>query len=445
MGVRCGTLEKVAGMTTHVWGAGLAGLSFLHHAAFAAEVWEQQPEIGGTVRPHRFSGATFDHGPHISFTKNEDVRHLFQAAVQGEVIDRPVRTANWLDGQWVEHPVLTHLAQVEPRTARKILADYLQALMQSKPDPRDYADWCRQNQGEYFADQFTRRYTRKFWTVEPEELTWQWAGARVSHPALDTVLDGLFGIPGHSGYYISTFRYPRVGGYGQFAGFHPSQDERIHRGWTVVALDEENRWFEVAHTDGSIRRIAYTRVASSLPLPELVRVAQHVPPIVKDAAARLRATSELFVNVVFPGAPLVPYDWIYVYDESILFPRATYMNAIAPSNAPAGMTALQLEVPFSPSRPLPETPEVIADRVIEQARGLGLIPRTAAVTADWMVLPYAYVIYDHARAEAVQTVKAYFESRAIHPFGRYGNWAYLWSDQAVLSGKHLASQLGRPN
>jgi protoporphyrinogen oxidase len=183
-------------------------------------------------------------------------------------------------------------------------------------------------------------------------------------------------------------------------------------------------------------------VASSLPLPELVRLAQHAPPAVKDAAQRLRATSELFVNVVFPGEPQVPYDWIYVYDESILFLRATYMSAIAPSNSPAGMTALQLEVPFSPSRPLPDAPEAIQERVIEQARTLGLIPQGAHVQADWMTLPYAYVIYDHARAAAVETVKTDFESRGIHPFGRYGSWAYLWSDQAVLSGKHLATQWG---
>jgi len=38
-------------------------------------------------------------------------------------------------------------------------------------------------------------------------------------------------------------------------------------------------------------------------------------------------------------------------------------------------------------------------------------------------------------------VHDYLKSHNIIPFGRYGQWSYLWSDEAILSGKRVAEKL----
>jgi len=56
-------------------------------------------------------------------------------------------------------------------------------------------------------------------------------------------------------------------------------------------------------------------------------------------------------------------------------------------------------------------------------------------------LPYAYVVYDHARAEAVQLIREWLEERDIVLAGRYSEWEYYNSDHAFLAGKRAAEKV----
>ena len=52
-------------------------------------------------------------------------------------------------------------------------------------------------------------------------------------------------------------------------------------------------------------------------------------------------------------------------------------------------------------------------------------------------IKYAYVIFDNERKASIKIIHDYLKKFDIIPFGRYGMWAYLWSDEAMLSGKKL--------
>ena len=53
-------------------------------------------------------------------------------------------------------------------------------------------------------------------------------------------------------------------------------------------------------------------------------------------------------------------------------------------------------------------------------------------------MPHAYVVYDHARKEAVTLIRAWLAERGIHLAGRYSEWEYYNSDHAFLAGKKVA-------
>ena len=59
-------------------------------------------------------------------------------------------------------------------------------------------------------------------------------------------------------------------------------------------------------------------------------------------------------------------------------------------------------------------------------------------TATQVDMPYAYVVYDHGRAEKVARIKRWLADRDIVAAGRYGEWAYYNSDHAFLAGKAAA-------
>ena len=56
-------------------------------------------------------------------------------------------------------------------------------------------------------------------------------------------------------------------------------------------------------------------------------------------------------------------------------------------------------------------------------------------------MPYAYVVYDHARAANVALVREWLATQDIELAGRYSEWEYYNSDHAFLAGKKVAERV----
>jgi protoporphyrinogen oxidase len=73
--------------------------------------------------------------------------------------------------------------------------------------------------------------------------------------------------------------------------------------------------------------------------------------------------------------------------------------------------------------------------------------RTGMLRADDKVMvrrqvdmPYAYVVYDHARKRNVELIQTWLEKRDIILAGRYAQWQYYNSDHAFIAGKEAAER-----
>jgi hypothetical protein len=60
---------------------------------------------------------------------------------------------------------------------------------------------------------------------------------------------------------------------------------------------------------------------------------------------------------------------------------------------------------------------------------------------DVMHIKYANVIFDLERAEALKIVHGYLDDVGIAYCGRYGDWAYIWTDEAFMSGEKAADKV----
>jgi protoporphyrinogen oxidase len=56
-------------------------------------------------------------------------------------------------------------------------------------------------------------------------------------------------------------------------------------------------------------------------------------------------------------------------------------------------------------------------------------------------MPYAYVVYDHARSDNVALIRQWLLTQDIHLSGRYSEWEYYNSDHAFLAGKRAAENV----
>jgi protoporphyrinogen oxidase len=218
-------------------------------------------------------------------------------------------------------------------------------------------------------------------------------------------------------------------------GFLPLLKGELKLNARVAAIDVRNH--EVTLEDGTPFR--YKKLISTAPLPELTRlIRDDVPSNVRRAAASLRHVSVRCVNLGVARSNLTDKHWIY-YPEDTVFHRVFVQGNASPHcNAPGGF-ALTCEITYSDSKPLPCDGDALIDRCIDDCIRVGLFRADDRVDVRNQVdMPYAYVIYDHARKRSVQTVRDWLLAHDIVLAGRYGEWEYYNSDHAFLAGRKAA-------
>ena len=415
-----------------ILGAGLAGLAAAQKATGMGcdvHLYDKNAYYGGHAYTHERDGFLFDEGPHVSFTKNEQIRALFAETVGHEYYEHTRLPLNYWHGHWVPHPAQTNLFGLPPETVTNCILDIIAAHSEAERPVRHYADWCRSSLGETFTREFTDKYTRKYWTTEASNMTSDWIGKRIHRPAIREVLRGALGPQDEEHYYLSQFRYPKQGGFKRYVESVAGHGA-LHLGHTVHLIDLESHRIEFA--DG--KSAEFERLVSSFPLPELIWRIKDVPKRIRDAADQLVCTSLVLVNIGIRRPEILPDAlWHYFYDEDLLLTRSNFPSRISPGNAPEGCSSIQAEIYHSRYRPLPV--EDVVSRAHEDLLRAGiLLPDDDILFMRERRIPYANILFDLARERNLGIVQEYLNENGILTCGRYGEWAYYWTDDSIFSG-----------
>jgi len=221
-------------------------------------------------------------------------------------------------------------------------------------------------------------------------------------------------------------------------GFLPHVKDRLMLKTRVVGMSPSNKTLTLSngHT------VKYEQLISTMPLPVLVRmVGDEAPEEVQKAAAGLRHTSVKCVNIGVGRENVTDKHWIY-YPEDTVFHRIFVQGNASPHNNPAGGFGLAGEIPYSPHKPLPCDGDALVERCIRDCIAVGILREDDQIIARSQVdMPYAYVVYDHARAANVALVREWLATQDIELAGRYSEWEYYNSDHAFLAGKKVAERV----
>jgi UDP-galactopyranose mutase len=177
-----------------------------------------------------------------------------------------------------------------------------------------------------------------------------------------------------------------------------------------------------------------------MPLPELIRaVGDAAPAAVRSAARKLRKVAVRCVNVGIGRGDVTDKHWIY-YHQDTVFHRIFVQSNASPYCQPPGTSSLTAEITYSEYKPLPE--DGLNERVLADFKKVGLLRDDDEILClNQVDIPYAYVVQDHARPEAVATIRAWLETQDIYLCGRYAEWEYYNSDNAIASGRAVATRL----
>ena len=422
-----------------ILGSGMAGFGAayrLHEQGVRGRIYEARNTPGGHTSTHFYDdGFTFDEGPHISFTRDTRLQDLLSGNIDGgyEVLKAYVN--NYWRGHWIKHPAQINLHGLPPDLVVACIKDFIAANAVQKPVINNYEDWLHAAFGTTFARTFPMEYTKKYHTTEAKNLTTDWLGPRLYRPTIEEVLLGALKPEPLDVHYVDQFRYPTNGGFAAYLKpFERLVD--LQCGYRATGIDLSTQTLSFANGETT----PFTQLVSSVPLPRLISMIKDVPREVRDAAALLSCSQVVLVNIGINRPIETRAQWTYFYDDDICFARLSYPPHFSPALAPPGHGSIQAEVYFSEKwRPLRGAPEDWIEPTIDGLIQCGLVRgREEVIHRSVIFAPFANVIFDQDRPKALATVHGYLDEVGIRYCGRYGDWAYIWTDQAFKSGEKAA-------
>ncbi len=421
---------------TIILGGGLTGLSACYHSD--AIVYEKNNNIGGHARSHIKNGFVFDEGIHVLHTKNEYVLNLLKdLKVDLEVRERSA----WIfsHGSMTRFPFQANTFGLPANIIKDCLLGFIENEFTDRKKITNYKEWNYYMFGKGFADHFMLPYCKKFWGVDAEKLTTDWVNVRHPRPSLKEVITGALEDQ-TKGFGVNAFyRYPKRKGFGYIAeSIAKKCKDRIYTNMEASNINLNKK--EVEFNKDIV--VSYNKLLSTLPLPELIKIIPDAPEDVRNAVSKLKNNSIFVVNIAINRENISDKNWIYYLGKEYTFIRLIFPSNTSEHSVPPGFSSISAEISYGHDNPLPTNKEKLADRIIKELIEINIInEKDEIVYLDTIDIKYGYVIFDKERKPAIQKIHNYLKSVDIIPCGRYGLWAYMWSDEAILSGKKAAEKI----
>ena len=420
----------------------MAGYGAAHHlreAGVTPVLFDKKPHYGGHTASFAYAGGkyTFDEGPHVSFTKHERLQKLFAENVDNQYEKLDTKVNNYWKGHWIKHPAQVNLYGLPADLVVNVIKDFVAAQHTEHKDIQNYEQWLRASFGNTFAETFPMQYTIKYHTTEAKNKSLDWIGPRLYQAKLEEVLRGALVPSTPDVHYISDFRYPSYGGFVSYLRrFMDGADLRLDH--DLESIDPKKK--EVRFKNGAC--VQYRGLVSSVPLPDLIPRIHGAPADVLEAAAKLACTEVVIVNLVVNRPDLIDANWTYIYDQDIFFTRLSTPHLQSPHNVPDGCGSIQAECYYSKKyRPRDRTPAACIEPTIRDLKRMGVLREDDQILfQDAMHIEYANVIFDLDRAAALATVHGFLDDVGVGYCGRYGDWAYIWTDESFISGENAAEK-----
>ena len=419
--------------------AGYGAAHRLREAGVQAVIFDKRGHYGGHTASFVFNGQyTFDEGPHVSFTKHERLQKLFADNVDNKYETLHTKVNNYWKGHWIKHPAQVNLYGLPAELIVNVIKDFVEAQNTQHGEIANYEQWLRASFGNTFAETFPMQYTIKYHTTEAKNKSLDWIGPRLYQAKLEEVLRGALMPATPDVHYISGFRYPSHGGFVSYLKRF-MQTAEVRLGHKLESIDPKGK--EVRFANGV--SASYKGLVSSVPLPDLIPTIQDTPNDVLEAAAKLACTELVIVNLVINRRDLLDAHWTYIYDQDVFFTRLSTPHLQSPHNVPPGCGSIQAECYYSKKyRPLDREPKDCIEPTIRDLRRIGVLRDDDKILfQDVMHIEYANVIFDLERAAALATVHGYLDDLGIAYCGRYGDWAYIWTDESFMSGERAAEKI----
>ena len=290
--------------------------------------------------------------------------------------------------------------------------------------------------GAGIAEYFLLPYNRKLWRVDLRHLAVDWVGERIAAPEGTREAFAESGGRRRPLQDDTTVAYPASGGFGEIWRALARRLGDLRLGKSVVRVDPLRR--EISLFGGEVLR--WQRLVSTMPLTELLTLLPDVPKDLLGDADQLGFLSLALVLVVIGHPVDTSIQRVYCAGSESPSHKTVVNHTSSPHLRSLPHHGIVAEV----SCPVGQIwrPGELENQVIEGLVKMRLIKAPSEVRSARIVrVRYGYPVPTHDRPAIVERLRRWLEERGIHTVGRFGEWAYINSDEALQRGLVLGRAL----
>lgn len=427
-------------------GAGVAGLSAAYHLELQGfsnyQIFEKDSAVGGLCKSFLIDDFTFDYASHILYTNDSYAEELIKKTLLKDRFNSQLRKAFvYYQNVYTKFPFQGHLYGQDPDIVKECLLGLVKARYEEVQNPTNFEEWINCTFGRGIAKHFMLPYNRKLWAINLQKMSYDWISERVPIPEVEETLEGALKPPQRNYGPNAYFWYPLKSGIGALVNGFLSTVRNINLNSEVSKISLATREVEV---NGN--RIGYDKLISTMPLPKIISlISDNIPFQVKQAAGSLKYNIVYVVSLAVNRANISSYHWIYFPEKKYIFHRVSFPMNLSDFMAPEGKSSISAELSVSMQKPLKMSHDEIIEAVVDGLQKAGILTKSDSILVrDIKCLDPAYVIYTPDRERNIELIYKFLNDKEIYPCGRFGSWAYLNMDRAILSGRKIADELLNP-
>ena len=418
---------------TLIIGGGPSGLGAAIALQNQGKLLEQSPEIGGFSGSIELAGAVMDYGGHSFHTPHASVKKLVFDSL--DMYEQERNAQCFHSGQFIPYPFQQNFRHLTSENVIDECEVGLRTLPQQKA--KNFKEHIENSFGSGISKHFMLPYNQKLWGADLTRLSAEWTGERVAAAYKGTKSNMSNGKrkPLQA---RSTVAYPSRGGFIEIFKALARPLKTIEFGASVERIDVNKRILWTS--EGS--SYTYEKLISTIPITKLLPLLTFRETQLTDSVAKLQALGLYLVFVVVEGKVNTPIQRIYNAESHILAHKTVINHNSSDYLRAKSRHGIVAEI--SDAKPLDTSSPTLERKVISNLIEMGIIRSASQVVKTHRTyVPFGYPVPSHTRDEIIQAVKDWLRPFDIYTVGRFGEWAYINSDEALFKGLKLGSELKR--
>ena len=324
-------------------GAGPSGLAVSLFLKDPHDILEASDHVGGHASSFFDQGFTFDYGPHILFSRNQQLLDFIVATLGTNVSQCRRNNKIAFKDRLIKYPFENDLHSLPLDDNYACIRDFIfNPYKQQFCSPSNMKEWFLKTFGAGICSRYLFPYNEKVWNIPVEQLSMGLA-ERIPNPLPETILQSSLGYSTEGYLHQLHYYYPKTGGYQAICNAWKKKASITYQCSVHKIQRTPLGTLRVIDTTGACRE--YSRLISTMPVHDLVHAMDmDVPQHIKASIDRLIVHPMFIVSFGIRGIDPNQYTAVYFPEAEFWVNRISYPCTFSSENAPQGYWSIQAEI-----------------------------------------------------------------------------------------------------